>query len=176
MQSAQEAMIIIGSILVLLIALYFARKFRDPDFDIEKYEYLRLNPESELLNVHISVSYPDSSIWSGGVENEGIVKISSTASWQTLDIHTTGPLPIKRDSIQLLNRPYKPTKCFYSDVLRAKVSNEYIASPKVLEFCEENNIGIEAGSWGALLIKEKGVFKANEIKNIISLAEAALSA
>jgi hypothetical protein len=169
-------MTIIGSIFILLIALYFARKFRDPDFDIEKYEYLKLNPESELLSVHISISYPESSIWSGGVENEGIVKISSTASWQTLDIHTTGPLPIKRDSIQLLNRPYKPTKCFHSEVLRVKVSNEYTASPEVLEFCEANNIGIEAGSWGAILIKEKGIFKASEIKNIISLAEAALRA
>ncbi len=164
------------SISALFIMWVVARSFRDPDFDFEKKEYLKSNPESEVLCVHIAWSYPESRIWAELPDNEGIVKLSPTASWQTLEFTISSNLPLRRDSIQILSGPFKPTKCFYSPILRAMVSNEHIASSEIMEFCEEHCIGIEAGSWGALVIKEKGVFKANEIKSIISFVESTLKA
>lgn len=157
-------------IFILIAMLFFARRFRSPDFLIEKRRYVdgRRKDNLEFINVSIFQGYPSSQMCRNDVTNGLILKLNANTSWQDISFlpAVSGPVSLNCDSIFFTDRQY-PKSCFFMHPLLRPIFNNSSVDEKLLLFLEKYRLEIETGKWGAVLVRSSGVIKASEIDEII---------
>lgn len=165
-----ENLIICMSLIILGAILIILRLRPVFDFENEKEIFFLDNPnhQKETFLVNIFTGYPKSQMCQNSAENGLIYKINSSLSWQYIEIQNSSYSPIKCDSIFFTDKKY-PRICWISSLYLRPLFNSNTEIPECLEqFLTKYNLGIEAGEWGAILIREKKPILASEFKNIVA--------
>lgn len=154
---------------VLLGSLYFIRQKRVVYLK-EKQIYSEKN-NRRIFQYEVFNNVPQSIIFKNQMNCERVVDVSDTCSWQDVSIHFVsagGTHVFRYDTILIKDvRSIKVTKINKKIKLRYPCSED-IVPERVSQFLQENDLSIDAGSWGVVLIRNQGAFEAEALNDVIT--------
>lgn len=167
-----EQLFIYGS-LVAFISVFIWLRFNKVDYDVEKVKYATVKfalsgSELETFIVNIFVSYPESQMCRNSVENGLIYKLSPILSWQYIEVSNASFSPVRCDSIFFTDKSYPKFCWIKSTFLKALFTSDEKISKDLEYFLTKYNLGVEAGNWGAILIRERKAILSSELDQIVT--------
>lgn len=154
---------------VLFGSLYFIRQKRivylkEKQIYSEKYN-------KRIYQYEVFNNVPQSIIFKNQMNCERVVDISDACSWQDVSIHfvSAGGTHIFRyDTIFIKNiNSIRVAKINKKIKLRYPCSGNVVPE-HINQFLQENDLSIDAGGWGVILIKNQGAFRAAEVDDVLT--------
>lgn len=150
-------------------ALYLIRQKRVVYLK-EKQAFSKKN-NRRIYQYEVFNNAPQSVIFKNQMSCESVIDISDACSWQDVSIHfvSAGGTHIFRyDTIFIKNiNSIRATKINKKIKLRYPCSGD-VVSEYINQFLQENNLSIDAGDWGVVLIRNQGSFKAAELDDVLT--------